>query len=445
MSVGSLAVAVIDTVLTGAAPASATSKVTEPVANGAMGPIGCVTPEGNVTVPGPVRVTVVAESVPAPMFFTVTVTRPVSPLSRNGSASQYRPEAPSKVTAVISRLLPVAVLSVTPMLVVPKRSPVYCGEEAGAAGREALHALREVGGIVRRHGREQRIACLGEHRVHRRELVGRDDVALHAVLRLREREAPRVAQQVRVAAPQHRGPHFARVVHLGGVAVEGRRRRDRQRRGGLDVTERQGILGEIARVRVAAHAEVIGGALGDAADLRSVGNIAADGVGAVEVRIRGHQRVLRMHHHEQRMEVRPTLAQALGLLGRDAVRIADEAVADVVAPLVGDDGVVHRAVAIHAEDVQQVRAGRTEAIAVLMLAPSVFDTLTVGMVIGVTTVASGPMATTPCDSVHNDDAHRAGNLGGEHLALEAACAAVDHRDQPRDGDRHRGAAAVVGG
>ena len=30
-----------------------------------------------------------------------------------------------------------------------------------------------------------------------------------------------------------------------------------------------------------------------------------------------------------------------------------------------------------------------------MLAPSVFDTLTVGMVIGVTTVASGPMATTP--------------------------------------------------
>ena len=149
MSVGSLAVAVIDTVLTGAAPASATSKVTEPVANGAMDPIGCVTPDGNVTVPGPVRVTVVAESVPAPMFFTVTVTLPVSPLSRNGSASQYRPEAPSNVTEVISRSLPVAVLSVTPMLVAPKRSPVYWAKRpAPRAAKPCMHCARSAGSFA---------------------------------------------------------------------------------------------------------------------------------------------------------------------------------------------------------------------------------------------------------------------------------------------------------
>src|SRR5262249_56110570 len=85
---------------------------------------------------------------------------------------------------------------------------------AGERARETL-TIREIA----RSCREQRVARLDQRGVRRSELVRGDQISLHPVARLIEGEAragaQRVAQQARVALPQHGRPDFAGVVNLG--------------------------------------------------------------------------------------------------------------------------------------------------------------------------------------------------------------------------------------
>src|SRR5207237_987709 len=76
----------------------------------------------------------------------------------------------------------------------------------------------------------------------------------------------------------------------------------------LDVAELERVLEQIGRVGHAPDAEVV--ALVHAAGER----VAADGIGAVEVRVRGHRRVPRRDGHEEGVEVGPSLAHSAGVV-----------------------------------------------------------------------------------------------------------------------------------
>jgi hypothetical protein len=73
--------------------------------------------------------------------------------------------------------------------------------------------------------------------------------------------------------------------------------------------------------------------------------VGADRVGAAEAGVRAALPILVLHQQQQRVEVGEALAHALGLLRGQAAGIAHQPIADVVAPLVGDQRVVERAVA----------------------------------------------------------------------------------------------------
>ena len=218
------------------------------------------------------------------------------------------------------------------------------GPDTGAALGERGPEQLQIGGITRGRGGEQRVARLEQRRCVRRQFVCRDEVVLHAGLRLVERQAHVVVEQCGVALPEHRAPHLARVVDLGvgRARLPERRRHGRgQRVAVLDMPEREAVLRQVGRVGHPTDPVVVGIRRAD----RGEEGVATHRVYARPVRVRGHERILGADAHEHGLEVRPAFTQSARHVRRQPRRVTDQAVADEVPPLMRDDLVVERAIA----------------------------------------------------------------------------------------------------
>ena len=227
------------------------------------------------------------------------------------------------------------------------------GTRAESALCESVCKVIPVLRVSRVGGGEQRIPGIEEGRVHRRELVARDEVALHPVLRLLEGVA-RVPKQGRVAFPQHRGPDLANVVDLKVVrTILPERRGDAGgQRGPIDrVLEGEGVLREVGRIGNAANPEVVGARPG------SAGVIGTDRIGTGPVRVAGNVDVLGPNGEQERVEVAPSLAHAACVLRPEPGGIADQPVGDEMPPLMRHHRVVECSVPI---DRGALREGNVE-------------------------------------------------------------------------------------
>ena len=125
--------------------------------------------------------------------------------------------------------------------------------------------------------------------------------------------------------PKHRAPDFALGMHLsGGERAESVERTARNAwmladLRGIDILERQRILGQVRRVGIAANAEIV--ILGQRGE--SIRHVTAKGIGRVQL-IRG------LAQERQRIEVRPAFTHARRLRGADAHATTDESCAESV-------------------------------------------------------------------------------------------------------------------
>ena len=132
----------------------------------------------------------------------------------------------------------------------------------------------------------------------REQLQRGHGVALHARLGVVERESRRIAEERRVALPEHRRDDLTSVVGLGELPEIAHRRADGKRRLVAHVLQSERVLREVDAVRVATHTEV------DAVRRGRARAVARDAVGAAPPRIRGGGRVLRPCRREEPDEVR---------------------------------------------------------------------------------------------------------------------------------------------
>ena len=226
---------------------------------------------------------------------------------------------------------------------------------------------------------------------------------------------------------------------VGTILAERRGRADRERHSVRDVLERQRVLAKVSRVGEPANSEVVS-VVGQQVVADRIGRQRID---AIVIGVCGRQRVRLANGHEHGAEVAPALAHAASLRVRQPRRIADEPVADVVAPLVRDDLVVERAVAVERGRPQHAHIHADAELRLEDVAVGLRDRQRGDDDRGVGAAHSNDAQRV----VRDDDADRAVQLGVLDLYDEAARATVDQGNLARDsGDvDERGRAAIARG